>query len=132
MESSMYEVWARSVQEQTDHIVAETLAEFGLAGARIERLDATGAWKLLADGQVARGSMAPKVEAAAAFAGFGGTTMIGSLDQVEDLLAGRAGTVIVPHGHRRTPPSREGAGDLAGESGSAPMAEAAVSERMGT
>jgi carbamate kinase len=63
---------------------------------RIDRLDATGAWKLLADGQVARGSMAPKVEAAAAFADFGGTTMIGSLDQVGALLAGDADTVAGP------------------------------------
>jgi len=124
-------VGARTLLLLTD--VDGVYRDFGApTRARIGRLDATGAWKLLADGQVARGSMAPKVEAAAAFAGFGGTTMIGSLDQVEDLLAGRAGTVIVPHGHRRTPPSREGAGDLAGGSGSAPMAEPAVSERMGT
>jgi carbamate kinase len=40
--------------------------------------------------------VAPKVEAAAGFADFDGTTLIGSLDQVDDLLAGRAGTVVVP------------------------------------
>ena len=63
---------------------------------RIERLNATGAWELLGDGQAAPGSMAPKVEAAARFADSGGTTMIGSLNQVGALLGGDAGTVIGP------------------------------------
>jgi hypothetical protein len=71
--------------------------------------------------------MAPKVEAAAGFADFGGTTMIGSLDQVEELLAGRAGTMVVPHAH-----SHAGAENPSSASGSAPMAEPAVSPRMRT
>ena len=91
--------------------------------ARLERLDGNGARRLLADGQAARGSMAPKVEAAAAFADLGGTTMIGSLDSVGGLLAGLTGTVIEPG---------VAAGNPAPASGSAPMAPGAVSSRMGT
>jgi carbamate kinase len=121
-----YTVGARTLLLLTD--VDGVYRDFGTpAGARIERLDATGAWKLLADGQVARGSMAPKVEAAAGFADFGGTTMIGSLDQVEELLAGHAGTMVVPHAH-----SHAGAENPSSASGSAPMAEPAVSPRMRT
>lgn len=101
--------------------------------ARVGRLDATGAWRLLADGQVARGSMAPKVEAAAGFADFGGTTMIGSLDQVDRLLAGRAGTVVEPLAHPRpTPASGHRAGNPGSPSGPAPMAQHFTSSRIRT
>lgn len=100
---------------------------------RVDRLDATDAWRLLADGQVARGSMAPKVEAAAGFTDVGGTTMIGSLDQVEGLLAGRAGTVYEPLAQpHATPESDEHPGKSATVSGATPMAHQATSSRMGT
>ena len=62
----------------------------------IDHLDAAEARALLAAGAAARGSMAPKLEAAAMFAESGGTTMIGSLDHVSDALAGRAGTTVSP------------------------------------
>jgi len=62
----------------------------------IHHLDAAQARDLLADGAAARGSMAPKLEAAALFAEAGGTTIIGSLEDAEALLAGRGGTVVEP------------------------------------
>ncbi|BAS27381.1 carbamate kinase [Limnochorda pilosa] len=49
---------------------------------------------LLSEGQLAAGSMGPKVRAAAAFARSGGVAHIGALAQVEAILAGRAGTWI--------------------------------------
>jgi carbamate kinase len=53
----------------------------------------------------AAGSMAPKVEAACAFVqATGGRAAIGSLDQIEALLAGRAGTQIRP-ARRAAPPA---------------------------
>jgi carbamate kinase len=45
-------------------------------------------------GDLAEGSMRPKVEAAIAMARSGGQTIITSLDGVEDAIAGRAGTKI--------------------------------------
>jgi hypothetical protein len=71
----------------------------------------------------ARGSMAPKVEAAARFADAGGTTMIGALHQVDDLLAGRSGTAVEPGAF---------AENSAPRSGSAPMAEQVISSRIRT
>ena len=44
------------------------------------------------------GSMRPKVEAAARFARSGGRTVIGALGQLDDLVAGRAGTQVVDSG----------------------------------
>jgi carbamate kinase len=125
-------VGARTLLLLTD--VDGVYRNFGTPGqARVDRLDATGAWKLLADGQVARGSMAPKVEAAAGFADFGGTTMIGSLDHVGGLLTGRTGTVIEPLAHPRpSPASGQHTGKSATASGPAPMAEQVISSRMGT
>lgn len=124
-------VGARTLLLLTD--VDGVYRDFGTPGSeRIERLAATEAWALIADGQVARGSMAPKVEAAAGFADFGGTTMIGSLDEVEDLLAGRTGTVIVPHAHSLPPESRDHTGKSADPSALLPMAEQTISSRMTT
>ena len=47
---------------------------------------------------LAAGSIRPKVEAAARFARSGGRTVIGSLSQLHDLVAGRAGTQVVDSG----------------------------------
>jgi len=41
------------------------------------------------------GSMRPKVEAAARFAGAGGRAVIGSLEALKDLVNGAAGTEVV-------------------------------------
>jgi glutamate 5-kinase len=99
---------------------------------RIGRLNATLARALLGDRQAAPGSMAPKVEAAARFADAGGTTMIGSLNQVGGLLAGKAGTVIGPLPYpQRTPISYERAENSAQGSGSTRMARDTASSRMG-
>ena len=50
-----------------------------------------------ADGHFASGSMGPKVDAACRFVEQGGTrSVITSLDQIADAVAGRAGTVVVP------------------------------------
>ena len=46
--------------------------------------------------ELAEGSMRPKVEAAIAVARAGGEALIAALDQVEDSLAGRAGTRVHP------------------------------------
>jgi carbamate kinase len=58
----------------------------------IRELTADQAEKLLPE--LAEGSMRPKVEAAIAMARSGGDAIITSLDQVEEALAGRAGTRI--------------------------------------
>lgn len=51
-----------------------------------------------AEGHFASGSMGPKVDAACRFVEQGGTrSVISSLDQITDAVAGRAGTVVVPH-----------------------------------
>ncbi len=51
----------------------------------------------LASKDFAAGSMGPKVEAARAFVlATGQRAVIGSLDQIEDMLAGRAGTEVCP------------------------------------
>ena len=50
-----------------------------------------------AEGHFASGSMGPKVDAACRFVEQGGTrSVITSLDQITDAVAGRAGTVVVP------------------------------------
>ncbi len=50
------------------------------------------------EGHFASGSMGPKVDAACRFVEQGGTrSVISSLDQITDAVAGRAGTVVVPH-----------------------------------
>ena len=52
----------------------------------------------LAAGHFASGSMGPKVEAACRFVEQGGThAAITELSQIRDAVAGRAGTVVVPH-----------------------------------
>ncbi len=51
-----------------------------------------------AEGHFASGSMGPKVDAACRFVEQGGTrSVITSLDQIADAVAGRAGTVVVPN-----------------------------------
>jgi len=51
-----------------------------------------------AEGHFASGSMGPKVDAACRFVEQGGTrSIITSLDQIVDAVAGRAGTVVVPN-----------------------------------
>ncbi|MGB8649063.1 MAG: carbamate kinase [Mycobacteriales bacterium] len=50
----------------------------------------------LAAGEFPEGSMGPKVEACVAFARTGGRAAIGALTDAADVLAGRAGTVVVP------------------------------------
>ena len=51
-----------------------------------------------AEGHFASGSMGPKVDAVCRFVEQGGTrSVITSLDQITDAVAGRAGTVVVPH-----------------------------------
>jgi carbamate kinase len=50
----------------------------------------------LAAGEFPDGSMGPKVEACVAFVESGGRAAIGALSQAADVLAGRAGTAVVP------------------------------------
>jgi carbamate kinase len=64
----------------------------------IERLTVAQAGQLLAAGEFAAGSMGPKVQAAIEFvdADEGRRAFIGDLDDAPEVLAGRAGTMIVP------------------------------------
>ena len=64
----------------------------------IERLTVAQAGQLLAAGEFTAGSMGPKVQAAIEFvdADEGRRAFIGDLEDAPEVLAGRAGTIIVP------------------------------------
>jgi carbamate kinase len=64
----------------------------------IERLTVAQAGQLLAAGEFTAGSMGPKVQAAIEFvdAHEGRRAFIGDLEDAPEVLAGRAGTMIVP------------------------------------
>jgi carbamate kinase len=63
----------------------------------LQRIDVAGAEQLLAAGELGRGSMAPKVEAALGFVRTtGGRACIARLDRGLDAVQGRSGTTIVP------------------------------------
>jgi carbamate kinase len=64
----------------------------------IERLTVARAGQLLAAGEFTAGSMGPKVQAAIEFvdADEGRRAFIGDLEEAPEVLAGRAGTMIVP------------------------------------
>ena len=65
----------------------------------IERMDVAEARRLLKRGEFGRGSMGPKVEAAAHFVGEGGgRAVIADLADATEALAGTAGTEIVAGG----------------------------------
>lgn len=72
-------------------------ADFGTDSQRpLRRVTVDEAEALLASGQLGAGSMAPKVEAAAAFVRDGGRrAVIARLDQGREAVAGEAGTEIV-------------------------------------
>jgi carbamate kinase len=72
--------------------------DFGTPGQRaLRRLTLGEAEALLAGSALGRGSMAPKVEAAADFVRRGGRrAIIARLDQGSEAVAGRAGTEVVP------------------------------------
>lgn len=68
---------------------------FGTEDPRpLRRASGAEARALAAEGHFGEGSMAPKIEAGARFAEAGGRTVITDLAQLEDALAGRAGTTI--------------------------------------
>ena len=70
---------------------------FGTVHAEpVGALSASDARRMLSEGAAARGSMAPKLEAAAQFAELGGTAVIGALDDVAAALQGRSGTTVSP------------------------------------
>lgn len=73
-------------------------ADFGARSERpLQRLTLGEAEALLESGGLGAGSMAPKVEAAAAFVRGGGRrAIIARLDQGREAVAGQAGTEIVP------------------------------------
>jgi carbamate kinase len=73
--------------------VSAVFVDWGLPGQRALRRVSPAALQAL---HFAAGSMAPKVQPACAFVRrTGGRTAIGSLDQIEGLLAGTAGTQLV-------------------------------------
>jgi carbamate kinase len=77
--------------------VSRVQVDYGTPHAReLASMTVAEARQLLADGQFPEGSMGPKVEACAAFASTGGTAAIGALRDASEVLAGRAGTRIVP------------------------------------
>ena len=68
---------------------------FGTESAhRIDRLSPAEARALADNGSLGRGSMLPKVEAAARFAERGGIAVVAALADAADALAGRAGTTV--------------------------------------
>ncbi|NMA71656.1 MAG: carbamate kinase, partial [Firmicutes bacterium] len=70
---------------------------FGTPQAQpLPRLTAAEARALLASDELGQGNMAPKVRAAAEFAEAGGEAAIGALEAAELIVAGRAGTRVVP------------------------------------
>ena len=98
----------RAAQVLADEIGASVLlivtnvdgvyAGYGTPDERLlERLTVAEALHLLDSGELGRGSMAPKVEAAVAFVagGTGRRAHIAALDKGLDAVNGRAGTVIV-------------------------------------
>ncbi len=62
----------------------------------LETMTTTQAQEWLASGEFPEGSMGPKVEACVEFVRAGGRAAIGALSQAADVLAGRAGTAVVP------------------------------------
>jgi Carbamate kinase len=72
-------------------------ADFGTPAQKsLTRLTVTQAERLLAEGQFPPGSMGPKMEAAVAFLHGGGREVrVGLPEQMDGLLAGRAGTLLV-------------------------------------
>jgi carbamate kinase len=80
--------------------VAGVFVDWGQPGQRILGRTTPGE---LAQHQFATGSMAPKVEAACAFVrATGRQAVIGPLERIEDMLAGRAGTEVTADGTRAT------------------------------
>jgi carbamate kinase len=70
---------------------------FGTPDARrLERMTVGEARLWLEAGEFPDGSMGPKVEACADFVAAGGSAAIGALHQAADVLAGRAGTAVLP------------------------------------
>lgn len=70
---------------------------FGTPAARaLGRMTVAEARSWLEAGEFPDGSMGPKVEACVSFVTAGGRAAIGALSQVADVLAGRAGTAVVP------------------------------------
>jgi carbamate kinase len=70
---------------------------FGTPSARaLTEMTVAEASGWLAAGEFPDGSMGPKVEACVAFVQAGGRAAIGALSQAADVLAGRAGTAVVP------------------------------------
>jgi carbamate kinase len=77
--------------------VSRVQVDYGTAHAReLSSLTVAEARELLAAGQFPEGSMGPKIEACADFASTGGVSAIGALRDAPEVLAGRAGTRIVP------------------------------------
>jgi carbamate kinase len=79
--------------------VKNVVKDFGTDLAEpIERLTVAQAGQLLAAGEFTAGSMGPKVQAAIEFvdADEGRRAFIGDLEDAPEVLAGRAGTMIVP------------------------------------
>lgn len=66
---------------------------------KVERLSVSAARRHLQDGQFPAGSMGPKIETAAAFVErTGKDVLITSVDRLNEAMAGRAGTRVVPDG----------------------------------
>ncbi len=90
------EVGASTLLILTD--VAKVQRGYGsLMPEDIDEMTVSEATKLLKRGEFGAGSMGPKVEAAARFVEGGGSrALIGELEQATDVLAGEAGTRVVP------------------------------------
>jgi carbamate kinase len=91
-------VLARAVGADTVLLLTDVdgvYEDFGTPSAfRLERLSPAQARSMVALGDAAAGSMAPKLHAAARFAEGGGVAVIGALDRAVEALAGRSGTRV--------------------------------------
>lgn len=77
--------------------VAKVQVGYGTPEARsLDRMTVAQAQTWLAAGEFPEGSMGPKVEACVAFVQAGGRAAIGALSQAAEVLAGRAGTTVIP------------------------------------
>ncbi|MGI5888469.1 MAG: carbamate kinase [Oscillospiraceae bacterium] len=61
---------------------------------KIDRMTPVEAFQLCEEGCFAKGSMLPKVKAAARFAEYGGVSVIASLDDAVKAASGKAGTIV--------------------------------------
>lgn len=92
--------------------------------AALDRVTASQMRAYAAAGHFKAGSMGPKVEACLRFVDAGGESVIASLTEVEEALAGRAGTHIVPDETTAARRKRAGGAGAGRKAGGSPKTDA--------